>query len=203
MLNLINRIITLATDKVVSLIDIMGVRDRAASLIGEKIDTDEVQAQVVQNLVEEGIDYNSLAGEFDLSALAGEFTTGDIADYIDKSDVARAIAEDRDLVDSLGNELRYHDRFMDRLVEQASDSIKGTLIEDDQFLNSVIGIVREEFIVDERTDTLSARVEALEKATPATEPTVEVSGALTDRLLSLAVERLLMLADEAVREGKV
>jgi hypothetical protein len=203
MLNLIKRIIDLATEKVVSLIDLTAVSHRASHLITDKIDADEVREQAVQNLVNEGIDYNSLAGEFDMSELAGEFSVDEIADNIDKSDVARAIAEDRDLVDSLGNELRYHDRFMDRLVEQASDSIKGTLIEDDQFLNSVIGIVREEFIVDERIDTLSARVEALEKATPATEPTVEVSGALTDRLLSLAVERLLMLADEAVREGKV
>lgn len=203
MLNLINRIITLATDKVVSLIDLIEVRDRAARRIEDNIDADEVREQAVQNLVNEGIDYNSLAGEFDVSTLAGEFSLDDIADYIDKSDIACAIVADSDLVDSLGNELRYHDRFMDRLVEQASESIKSTLIENDQFLNSVIGIVREEFIVDERIDALSARVEALEKATPATEPTVEVSGALTDRLLSLAVERLLMLADEAVREGKV
>lgn len=167
MLNLINRIIEITVSRITALID-----------------TDEVREEAVQSLTEEGIDYNSLAGEIDMSELAGEFAVDEIADNIDKSDVARFLSEDSCFIDNLCDELRYNDRFMDRLVERTG------------------------------VDELVVRVTALENAastvaptpepTPEPEPTtVEVPAALTDRLLNLAVTRLLEMADEAVRDGKV
>jgi len=188
MLNLINRIITLATEKVVSLIDLAAVTDRAARRIEDNIDTDEVREQALQNLVREGIDYNSLAGEISLTDIAGEFSADDIAAEINTDDLVSSLGYDREFIERVGREIQDDDRFLDRVqdavVERLSDSV--------------------ETDTDERINLLTARVEALESVEPtATEPTVEVSGALTDHLLTLAVERLLMLADEAVRDGKV
>jgi hypothetical protein len=62
--------------------------------------------------------------------------------------------------------------------------------------------------IEARMQEVEAKVAALAVApTPeptATEPTaVEVPTNLTDRLLALAVERLLTLADEAARDGRV
>jgi len=61
--------------------------------------------------------------------------------------------------------------------------------------------------VENANTLLNERVAALERARDAspTTPTeaVEVPANLTDKLLDLAVERLLKLADDAVRDGKV
>ena len=62
--------------------------------------------------------------------------------------------------------------------------------------------------METRMAALEARLDAMPEPGEApevapTEPTVEVPASLTDRLLDMAVTRLLTLADEAARDGKV
>jgi hypothetical protein len=168
--NLINRLIELATGRVVN-----------------AVDTAEVSSAVVERLVADGIDYCSLAAEFDMSDLAGEIALSDLASEFDMCDLAREVVDDRDfrevVIDTIKDSSAF-ERMVDEAVENHVDSIEA------------------------RMQEVEAKVAALAVApTPeptATEPTaVEVPTNLTDRLLALAVERLLTLADEAARDGRV
>lgn len=181
MLNLINRIIELATEKVVSLIDIIGVSERAASLIVDEIDTDEVQSAAIERLVEEGIDYNTLVDELDMSSIAGEISLGDLAGEFDTYDLARELADSRPLRDNIIEAL-VETRDFDQAVEAVVERQVG-------------GMYDRVAVLESRLDAMPEPVEA--------EPTVEVPASLTERLLEMAVTRLLEMADEAVRDGKV
>ena len=168
--NLINRIVELATGRVV-----------------DAVDTLEVQTDATNRIVEYGLDYCSLAAEFDMSDLAGEIALSDLASEFDMCDLAREVVDDRDfrevVIDTIKDSSAF-ERMVDEAVENHVDSIEA------------------------RMQEVEAKVAALAVApTPeptVTEPTaVEVPTNLTDRLLALAVERLLTLADEAARDGRV
>jgi hypothetical protein len=168
--NLINRIVELATGRVV-----------------DAVDTLEVQTDATNRIVEYGLDYCSLAAEFDMSDLAGEIALSDLASEFDMCDLAREVVDDRDfrevVIDTIKDSSAF-ERMVDEAVENHVDSIEA------------------------RMQEVEAKVAALAVAptpdTAKTEPTaVEVPTNLTDRLLALAVERLLTLADEAARDGRV
>jgi hypothetical protein len=96
-------------------------------------------------------------------------------------------------------------------------------VDDRDFREGVIDTIKEssafermvEDAVENYVDSIEARMQEVEAKvatlaaaptpdTAKTEPTsVEVPTNLTDRLLALAVERLLTLADEAARDGRV
>ena len=168
--NLINRIIELATGRVVDAVDFR-----------------EVSSAAVERLVADGVDYSSLAAEFDTSDLAGEIPLSDLASEFDMCDLAREVVDDRDfregVIDTI-KESSAFERMVDDAVENYVDSIEARMQE-----------------VEAKVATLAA---APTPDTAKTEPTsVEVPTNLTDRLLALAVERLLTLADEAARDGRV
>ena len=160
MLNLISRIIELAVERALALID----RDR-------------VEQKVVDLLVADGIDYRDLSAHFDASEVAShiEVDYSELAGELDTSDIASEIMDDY--------------RFQNRMEDHIRDAVEGE--------------------VETRIAALERKVEGLieDKAnepTPEAATTIpEVSATLTDRLLALAVERLLAAADEAVRDGKV
>jgi hypothetical protein len=160
--NLINRIIELATGRVV-----------------DAVNFDEVQSAAVERIVEDGIDYNTLADELDMSTIAGE---------VDTYDLARELAEDRDLLDNVVERVRDSSalaEMVDEAVESANEGMESRMA-----------------ALEARLDAMPEPGETPEAAP--TEPTaVEVPASLTDRLLDMAVTRLLTVADEAVRDGKV
>jgi len=168
--NLINRIVELATGRVV-----------------DAVDTLEVQTDATNRIVEYGLDYCSLAAEFDMSDLAGEIALSDLANEFDMCDLAREVVDDRD--------------FREVVIDTIKDSSAFERMVEDAVENHVDSI-------EARMQEVEAKVAALAAAptpdTAKTEPTsVEVPTNLTDRLLALAVERLLTLADEAARDGRV
>lgn len=160
MLNLINRIIELAVERVLNLID------RA-----------RVEQKVVDLLVADGIDYSDLAANIETSEVAShiEVDYSELAGELDTSDIASEIMDDY--------------RFQNRMEDHIRDAVEGE--------------------VETRIAALERKVEGLiedksNEPTPEAATTIpEVSATLTDRLLALAVERLLAAADEAVRDGKV
>jgi hypothetical protein len=169
-INLINRIVELATGRVVN-----------------AVDTAEVSSAVVERLVADGVDYSSLAAEFDMSDLAGEIPLSDLASEFDMCDLAREVVDDRDFREGVIDTIKESSAF-ERMVEDAVEN----------YVDSIEARMQE---VEAKVATLAA---APTPDTAKTEPTsVEVPTNLTDRLLALAVERLLTLADEAARDGRV
>lgn len=159
MLNLISRIIELAVERALALID----RDR-------------VEQKVVDLLVADGIDYRDLSAHFDASEVAShiEVDYSELAGELDTSDIASEIMDDYN--------------FQNRMEDHVREAVESE--------------------VDNRMAALEKKVEGLieDKAnqpSPEAATIPEVSATLTDRLLALAVERLLAAADEAVRDGKV
>jgi len=160
--NLINRLIELATGRVV-----------------DAVNTYEVQSAAVERIVEDGIDYNTLADELDMSTIASELDTYDIA---------------RELVDD-------HD-FRDAVVERVRDSSALAEMVDEAVESANEGMETRMAALEARLDAMPEPGEAPEVA-PTEPTTVEVPASLTERLLDMAVTRLLTLADEAARDGKV
>ena len=160
--NLINRLIELATGRVV-----------------DAVNFDEVQSAAVERLVEDGIDYNTLADELDMSIIASE---------LDTYDMARELVDDRDFRDAVVGRIQASPALVDMVDEAVESANEG---------------------MESRMAALEARLDAMPEPDEApgvapTEPTtVEVPASLTDRLLDMAVTRLLTLADEAARDGKV
>ena len=157
------------------------VVERAVESIVGLVNTGEVTDRAVEALVADGIDYETLAAEIDASDVAGQIEVDyrELAGEIDVSDIASEL---------------------DR------GEIAAEIIEDYRFRDRMDDMVRE--VVEDRVSGLEEKVRRLTEGKPdASEPdeaqTVEVPAALTDRLLDLAVTRLLALADEAARDGKV
>jgi hypothetical protein len=163
--NLINRIIELATGRVV-----------------DAVNTDEVQSAAVERLVGEGIDYNTLVDEIDMSTIAGEICLGDLAGEFDTYDLARELADSRQLRDNIIEAL-VETRDFNRAVEDVVETQVGAMYD--------------------RVAVLESRLDAMPEPVEAEPTTVEVPASLTERLLDMAVMRLLTMADEAVRDGKV
>ena len=160
MLNLINRIMELAVERILNLID------RA-----------RVEQKVVDLLVSDGIDLRELAEHIEPSEVAShiEVDYTELASEIDASDIASEVIDD----------YRFSTRMEDHIREAVENEVDG---------------------LGERIKALEAKANETPVAvpTPVTEPTVtEVPAALTERLLDLAVTRLLEMADEAARDGKV
>lgn len=159
--NLINRIIELATGRVV-----------------DAVNFDEVQSAAVERIVEDGIDYNTLAEELDMGSIASEVNTYDLASEL---------SDDRDFRDAVVDRIRDSSALAEMVDEAVESANEG---------------------MESRMAALEARLDAMpepgeEPEAAPTEPTVEVPASLTERLLDMAVMRLLTVADEAVRDGKV
>jgi hypothetical protein len=157
------------------------VVERAVESIVGLVNTGEVTDRAVEALIADGIDYGTLAEEIDTSEVACniELDYRELAGEIDVSDIASEL---------------------DR------GEIAAEIIEDYRFRDRMDDMVRE--VVGERVTALEEKVQRLSEAkaaepTPDEAQTVSVPAALTDRLLALAVERLLAAADEAARDGKV
>lgn len=141
------------------------------------IDRARVEQKVVDLLVSDGIDHRELAGHIDSSEVAShiEVDYSELASEIDPSDIASEVMDD----------YGFQNRMEDHVRETVESEVSG---------------------LDERVKALeAARTEATTVAgpTPVQEQSVEVPAALTERLLDLAVTRLLEMADEAARDGKV
>ena len=113
--NLINRIVELATGRVV-----------------DAVDTLEVQTDATNRIVEYGLDYCSLAAEFDMSDLAGEIALSDLASEFDMCDLAREVVDDRDfrevVIDTIKDSSAF-ERMVDEAVENHVDSIEARMQE--------------------------------------------------------------------------
>jgi hypothetical protein len=113
--NLINRIVELATGRVV-----------------DAVDTLEVQTDATNRIVEYGLDYGALAAEFDMSDLAGEIALSDLASEFDMCDLAREVVEDRDfregVIDTI-KESSAFERMVEDAVENHVDSIEARMQE--------------------------------------------------------------------------
>jgi hypothetical protein len=177
--NLINRIIELATGRVV-----------------DAVDTVEVSRDATDRLVEQGIDYASLADEIDKRDLSGEIDLSDVAEYIDKDDLASSLAENSDLHEYLERDLSENYRFAERVAGEINITLVAREVDLDDLARSVVEFPK--FV-----EAVRASLPPVEEPkAEATEQTVEVPTSLSERLLELAVERLLTLADEAVRDGR-
>lgn len=123
-----------------------------------------------------------------------DLSASDVANEIDLSDLAY------ELCDDVAREVADNNRFTERLVE--------SLTHEEDFISNVkdrLCVRCDE--IDDRMDILVTRVAALE-STPAREATPapstpEPSPDLVSKMLDLAVDKLLALADEAVRDGRV
>lgn len=149
--------------------------ENATSRIVKQIPLSDVKEEVVEQFIEE-LSISDVANEIDLSDLAYELSDS----------VAREVADSERLTERLVAALTYEEEFIsnvkDRLCVRCDE-------------------------IDDRIDILATRVAALE-STPAREATPapatpEPSPDLVSKMLDLAVDKLLALADEAVRGGRV
>lgn len=132
-------------------------------------------------------DLSEIAAEFDLTDLAAEFDAGDIAREIDLSDLAGAIdASDLDLSGIDLTNLAAHLDLSSLAGEIDMSDLSRRISVKDLDLSALAGEID--------LSALAREVGTLEAA--------EVPD-LSARLLSDAVDRLLALADAAVRDGKI
>jgi len=122
-----------------------------------------------------------------------------VAENIDKDDLASTLAENSDLHDYVSRELSENYRFTERVAEDINIPMVAREVDLDNLARSVIEFPK--FIAAVR-DALP-RVEERVEEPPVAPTSVEVPASLTERLLEMAVTRLLTMADEAARDGKV
>ena len=157
-------------------------KEELADEMVERLDTDDLAekfaCQVDVSDVAGNIDLSDLAGNIEMSDLAGEIDLGDLAQHVDLDELAGRIDLDAlaERCQGLGG-VPSGAGFEERINEAVSHAVSN---------------VREMQESRERDARESA----------ATVPEVG-SSPLSERLLERAVEKLLALADEAARDGKL
>ena len=162
-----------------------------AEKAGEKVEARDIarymdKEELADEMVER-LDTDDLAGNIDLSDLAGNIEMSDLAGEIDLGDLAQHVD-----LDALAGNIDL-DTLADKVYSRVSvPEIEGLEARISEAVSHAVSNVREMQESRERDARESA----------ATVPEVG-SSPLSERLLERAVEKLLALADEAARDGKL